>query len=69
MGIGTSCAQLLAKENLTGQVRSLSYDVIRGTTSDRLLKEIVFSSTGLATIDWNGDIMIDLDQHMTKCDL
>ena len=48
---------------------SPSYDVIRGTASHRLFKEIVFSAAGLAAIDWNGDIMRGLGQHMTKCDL
>ena len=36
-----------------------SYDVIRGTASDRLFKEIVFSATELAAINWNLDIMHD----------
>ena len=34
-----------------GQVRSRSYDVIRGTASDRFFMEIVFSATELAAID------------------
>ena len=64
-----SFEQLLTKKNWPGKVRSPSYDVIRGTASGRLFNEIVFSATGLAAIDWNGDIMHDLGQHMTKCDL
>ena len=48
---------------------SRSYDVTRGTTSGRLFGEIVFSATELAVIDWNGDIMHELGQNMTKCDL
>ena len=35
--------------------------MISGTASDRLFKEnSVGSATGLAAIDWNGDIMHDL---------
>ena len=41
-------------EQGSGQVRSLSCDIIRGTVSS-LFKEIVFSATGLASIDWNGN--------------
>ena len=40
---GSSVAQLLAKTN--DRVRSRSYDVMRGTASDRFFKEIVFSAT------------------------
>ena len=56
-------------EKLTGSGKSRSYYVIRGTASDGLLKEIVFSATELAAIDWNGDIMHDLGQNMTTSDL
>ena len=52
---GILCAAFGIK-NWPVQVRSRSYDVMRGTTSDRLFKEIVFSSTGLAAINWNGDV-------------
>ena len=38
---------------------------MRGTASDRLFKKIVFKATGLAVIDWNGDIIHDLGQNMT----
>ena len=63
------CATFGKKKN--GLVRSgYRYDVIRGTeASDRLFKGIVFSATGLAAIDWNGDIVHDLGQQMTTCDL
>ena len=54
---------------MTGQARSPSYDVIRGTASDLLFKKIVFSATGLAAIDWDRDITHDLGQQITKCDL
>ena len=57
------------KKNWPGQVRSRIYDVIRGTASDRLFKEIVFSVTKLAAIDWNGDFMHSLGQQMTTSDL
>ena len=60
------------KKALTGSghvIEPSSYDIIRGTASGRLFNEIVFSATGLAAIDWNGDIMHDLGQHMTTCDL
>ena len=50
---------------MTGSVRSRSYDVIRGITSYQLFKEIVFSATELAAVDWNGVIMHDLGQKMT----
>ena len=53
-------------KNWQGQVRSLSYDVIRGTASDQLFKEAVFSVMGLAAIDRNGDIMHDSGQHMNN---
>ena len=39
-----SLAKLLAKNNWPGQVRSPSYDVIRGTASDRFFKKVVFSA-------------------------
>ena len=54
------------KNDRVSQVRPPSYDVIRGTTSDRLFKAIVFSATGLAATDWNREIMYDLGQHKTK---
>ena len=54
---------------LPGQFISRSYDVIRGTASDRLFKEIVFSATELAAIDCNGEIMNGLGQQMTATDL
>ena len=47
IAFGESFAQLLAKI-LTGSgqgLRSQSYDVIKGTASDRFFKEIVFSTT------------------------
>ena len=40
---GASFSQLLTK-NGPGQVRSRSYDVIRGTATYRFFKEIVFSA-------------------------
>ena len=52
-----------------GQVRSRSYDVLKGTASDRLSKDIVFSATDLAIIDCDGDIMHDLGQKMTTSNL
>ena len=51
------------------RVRSPSYDVLSGTASDRFLKKIVLSAIQFAVIDRNGDIMHDLCQHMTTCDL
>ena len=51
------------------QVRSLSYDAISATACDHFFKEIIFSAMGLAAIEWNGDIVHDLGQHTTKCDL
>ena len=42
--------------------------MIRGTASGRLFKEIVFSATKLAAINWNGDVIHDLGQrrpHLT----
>ena len=48
---------------------SRSYEVIRVTVSDRLFKEIVFSATEIAAIDWNEDIMHGLGQRMTTSDL
>ena len=53
----------------SGQVRSLSYDIIRGSASDRLFKEIVFSAMGPAAIDWNRDIVHGLGQNMTRSNL
>ena len=43
--------------------------VISRATSDRFFTEITFSATELVTIDWNGDILRDLDQNMTISDL
>ena len=45
----------------TDPVRSHSYDVIRGTASDRFFKGIVFPATSLAAINMKGDLMHDLD--------
>ena len=41
---------------------------MRGTASDRLFKEIVFSATEVATIDCNANIMHDFGQNMTTSD-
>ena len=65
---GILCATF-GEKNGPGQVRSRIYDVIRGIASGRLLKEIVFSAKELAAIDWYGDIMHGLGQHMTTCEL
>ena len=46
-----------------------AFDVIIGTTSNRLFKVIVLSAKELIAIDWIGDIMNDLGKHMTKYDL
>ena len=40
---GANLAQFLAKKNWPGQVRSRSYDVIRGTTSGNFSNKVVFS--------------------------
>ena len=66
--LGVICATF-GKTFGSGQVRSLSYDIIRGTASDQLFKEIVFSAMALAAIDWNRDIMHGLGQNMTRSNL
>ena len=40
---GANLAQFVAKKNWPGQVRSRSYDVIRGTTSGNFSNKVVFS--------------------------
>ena len=71
MACGASFGQLLPKNHRvrSGQVRSPRHDVIRGSASDRFLREIVFSTTQIAVINRNGDIMHGLGQHMTTCDI
>ena len=64
---GEYFAQSLVKKR-QGQVRSRSYYAIRGTDSDRLFRETVFSATELAVIGWNGYIMYDLGPKMTEDD-
>ena len=46
-----------------------SCQVIRGTASDRLFKEIVFSAAELAAVDLDGDIMHYLGKKMVTSDL
>ena len=44
------------KKKWPGQVRSRSYDVIRGTTSGNLTTEVVFTATWRRDIDVNDNI-------------
>ena len=63
---GASFAQLLVKKN--GQVRSRSYDVIKGTTFDRISAKSWVSATWSSAIDLNVDSWCDWCQYMTSCD-
>ena len=65
---GASFAQLLVKKIWSGQVRSRSYDVIRGTTFDKISAKSWVNATWRDAIDWNGDSWWDWCQYMTGCD-
>ena len=56
--MGPSFAQLLVK-NWSGQVRSRSYDVIKGTTFGKISAKSWVNSTWRGTIDLNGDSWCD----------
>ena len=62
---GASFAQLLVKKN--GQVRSRSYDVMRGTF-DKISAKSWVNATWRGAIDLNGDSWWDWCQYMTGCD-
>ena len=55
---GASFAQLLVR----------NYDVIRGTTFDKISAKSWENATGRGAIDLNGDSWCDWCQYMTRCD-
>ena len=57
-----------SEKNWSGQVRSRSYDVIRGTTFDRISAKSWVMATWCGVIDLNGDSWCDWRQYMTSCD-
>ena len=65
---GASFAQHLVKKIWSGQVRSRSYDVIRGTTFDKISAKSWVSATWRGAIDLNGDSWWDSCQYMTGFD-
>ena len=70
---GASFAQLLVKKIWSGQVKSgqvrpRSYDVIRGTTFDKISAKSWVNATWRSAIDMNEDSWWDWCQYMTGCD-
>ena len=65
---GASFAQLLVKKKWSGQGRARSYDVIRGTTFDKISAKSWINATWRGAIDLNGDSWWDWCQYMTGCD-
>ena len=51
-----------------GQIRSRSYDVIRGTTFDKISAKSWENTAWRGAIDLNGDRWCDWCQYMTSCD-
>ena len=58
-------AQLLVKKIA---VRSRSYNVIRGTTSDKITVKSWENATWRSAVDLNGDNWWDWCQYLTRCD-
>ena len=65
---GVSFAQLLVKKIWSGQVRSRSYDVTKGTTFGKISAKSWVNATWRGAIDLNGDSWCDWCQYMTSCD-
>ena len=61
-------ANFWRKKIWSGQVRSRSYDVIRGTTFDNISAKSWVNATWRGAIDLNGDSWWDWCQYMTGCD-
>ena len=77
---GTSFAQHLVKKKWSGQVRSRSYDVIRGTTFDKISAKSWVNATWRGAIDLNGtvdeirvytwlDVTLDIAPDECQCQL
>ena len=64
---GILCAAF-GKKVWSGQVRSLSYDVIRGTTFAKISGKLWVNATCRGAIDLNGDSCWDWCQYMTGCE-
>ena len=56
------------KQIWSGQVRSWSYEVIRGSTFDKISAKSWENTTWCGAIDLNGDSWCDGCQYMTSCD-
>ena len=65
--LGIFCATF-GEKNWSGQVRSRSYDVIRGTTFDKISAKSWVNATWRGAIDLNGDSWWDWCQYMTGCE-
>ena len=64
---GIFCATLM-KKIWSSQVRSRSYDVIRGPTFDNISAKSWVNATWRGAIDLNGDSWWDWCRYMTGCD-
>ena len=65
---GIFCATF-GEKNWSGHVRSRSYDVIRGTTFDKISVKSWENATWRGANDLNGDSWWDWCQYMTRWDL
>ena len=64
---GVLCATLV-KKIWSGQVRSRSYDVTKGTTFGKISAKSWVNAIWRGAIDLNGDSWCDWCQYMTSCD-